>query len=543
MKALSAIIGLLAITALRQMASGQPDIVSYEYFFDTDPGQGNGTVVNLAVEEQGPSTSFNFEIPAITMGALSEGNHKLVVRTKDANGDWSVAFFRNIRIGMDTAPPPVPDIVAAEYFFDTDPGQGNGTPIEIDTPGPKLETSFNISAEIIAALSVGNHKLVVRTQDAEGDWSVGMVRNIRRVDPTGQGGDDPKVARIDYQWLIEGEEVGETVSLTPETPAKVISFEEMADLSDLPGGGVTAVLRMTPFDTLGNQGWPAFKTVVIEWLDDDGDGLPNQWEELYAGFDPQVANDGSIDTDQDGLTDKEEFENGTDPTNKDTDGDNVFDGAEITLAEYGFDPKEDNSDILAKFESAASGTGIFADLVQDTINSVIADPSVYDLFTETQVETAAQAARTFVNVSARVGVGGEDVVIPGFTIIGSTKKILIRAVGPKLADFGVESPLPDPSFEIFQARFDGMPADLLASVDNWTEDGGDLEAIKAAIASTGAFPLEAVEDFQGAPRPTDDTKSPATVLELGLGVYTVVVRSVDGSFGEVLVEAYEVDEE
>ena len=300
---------------------------------------------------------------------------------------------------------------------------------------------------------------------------------------------------------------------------------------------------MTPFDAAGNQGWPAFKTVNILWLDDDDDGLPNQWEELYEGFDPQVADDANADSDGDELSDFEEFQNGTDPTKKDSDGDNVFDGAEITLAEYGFDPNEDNSDILAKFETAASGTGIFANLVQDTIDTVVAMPNEYNLFTETQVETAAQAARTFINVSARVGVGGEEVVIPGFTIVGSTKKILIRAVGPKLADFGVENPLADPIFWIYQARFDGQPADLLANIDDWTVDGGDVDAIKAAVESTRAFPLDPVEDFQGAPRPTDDTKSPATILELGLGVYTVVVKSVDGSFGEVLVEAYEIEEE
>ncbi|MDA7640201.1 hypothetical protein N8787_01065 [Opitutaceae bacterium] len=55
--------------------------------------------------------------------------------------------------------------------------------------------------------------------------------------------------------------------------------------------------------------------------------------------------------------------------------------------------------------------------------------------------------------------------------------------------------------------------------------------------------IDPVEDFQGAPLPTDDTKSPATILELGSGVYTVVVKSVDGSFGEVLIEAYEIEEE
>jgi hypothetical protein len=285
--------------------------------------------------------------------------------------------------------------------------------------------------------------------------------------------------------------VGDLVTLTPEEPAQTIDFSEVADLSDLPGGGVEAVLRMTPFDAAGNQGWPAFKTVNILWLDDDEDGLPNQWEELYEGF----------------------------------------------------DPNEDNSDILAKFETAASGTGIFANLVQDTIDTVVAMPNEYNLFTETQVETAAQAARTFINVSARVGVGGEEVVIPGFTIVGSTKKIIIRAVGPKLADFGLENPLADPIFWIYQARFDGQPADLLANIDDWTVDGGDVDAIKAAVESTGAFPLDPVEDFQGAPRPTDDTKSPATILELGSGVYIVVVKSVDGSFGEVLIEAYEIEEE
>ena len=52
-----------------------------------------------------------------------------------------------------------------------------------------------------------------------------------------------------------------------------------------------------------------------------------------------------------------------------------------------------------------------------------------------------------------------------------------------------------------------------------------------------------VLDFQGAPRPTDDTKSPARILELGSGVCTVNAKLVDGSFGEVLVEAYEIEEE
>ena len=47
--------------------------------------------------------------------------------------------------------------------------------------------------------------------------------------------------------------------LTPESPAKVIAFNQMLELSEF--DGVTAVLRMTPFDTEGNMGHPAFREI------------------------------------------------------------------------------------------------------------------------------------------------------------------------------------------------------------------------------------------------------------------------------------------
>ena len=65
-------------------------------------------------------------------------------------------------------------------------------------------------------------------------------------------------------------------------------------------------------------------------LDDDEDGLTNA-EELNAGTDPEIP-----DTDGDGLSDGTEVNtHGTDPTNPDTDGDGANDGAEI---DAGSDP-------------------------------------------------------------------------------------------------------------------------------------------------------------------------------------------------------------
>ena len=63
--------------------------------------------------------------------------------------------------------------------------------------------------------------------------------------------------------------------------------------------------------------------------DDDGDGLPNWWEEKYFG-DPTAANPDE-DVDGDGLTNMEEFLLGTDPTNPDTDGDGLLDGTNVVV--------------------------------------------------------------------------------------------------------------------------------------------------------------------------------------------------------------------
>jgi|GEM_PF-3906672 len=52
--------------------------------------------------------------------------------------------------------------------------------------------------------------------------------------------------------------------------------------------------------------------VVVEMSDFDGDGLPNDWEQLY-GFDYIGSDDYDSDSDDDGLINGEEFDMGTDP--------------------------------------------------------------------------------------------------------------------------------------------------------------------------------------------------------------------------------------
>ena len=96
---------------------------------------------------------------------------------------------------------------------------------------------------------------------------------------------------------------------------------------------------------------------------------------------------------------------------------------------------------------------------------VTASPEAYELATIAQVIAAAKAARTIVNASARVVLGEGEIVTPGFVVLGEQKKMLIRAVGPKLADLGVGSPLPNPKMTVYKSRWDGNPPDVVASID------------------------------------------------------------------------------
>lgn len=177
-------------------------------------------------------------------------------------------------------------------------------------------------------------------------------------------------------------------------------------------------------------------------------------------------------------------------------------------------------------------------------SDVTGNPSSYSLYTSSDLiaaeSAAAEAAKTIVNVSARVALGEGEIVTPGFVVLGEQKKLLIRAVGPKLADLGVGSPLPNPKMTVYKTRYDGNPPDVVATIDDWKADNDNVAEIISAMSSAGAFPLEPTETFQGRPFMTDDSSSAATLVTLDIGVYTVQVSSADDGVGEVLVEVYEI---
>ena len=92
-------------------------------------------------------------------------------------------------------------------------------------------------------------------------------------------------------------------------------------------------------DTEWGYVFAAFDNVVITEMDSDLDGIDDAWEITYFGS--TAACDPNANPDNDGLTNLQEYQLGTNPNNPDTDGDGIPDGMEV---QRGTDPKNSDTD-------------------------------------------------------------------------------------------------------------------------------------------------------------------------------------------------------
>jgi hypothetical protein len=127
------------------------------------------------------------------------------------------------------------------------------------------------------------------------------------------------------------------------------------------------------------------------------------------------------------------------------------------------------------------------------------------------------------NVSTRAFVGsGDNVLIGGFIIgggtAGDTATVLVRAMGPSLANAGVQGALADPTLELHDAS-----GTVVAINDNW-KTASDGSSQQAAIEATTIPPANDLES--------------ALVQTLPPGNYTAVVRGQNNTEGVALVEIY-----
>ncbi len=139
--------------------SSPQNVVAAEYFIDNDPGYGIATSIAITPGVNIVNTAFS----ASTTG-LSNGVHRLIIRTKNNEGNWSIAVIRDFLVDFDpsyVAPPAPQNIIAAEYFIDTDPGFGNGMAISLS---PAVDINNIAAAVNVTGLSTGTHRVYIRTK-------------------------------------------------------------------------------------------------------------------------------------------------------------------------------------------------------------------------------------------------------------------------------------------------------------------------------------------------------------------------------------------
>jgi len=228
-------------------------ITAAEYYFDTDPGPGHGTPIPLAAAG---AVFLQVDVPLATIAALPDGVHFLTCRTLDDEGNWAIAISRAFHKTPVSALEQSP-VVAAEYFIDSDPGPGHGTPLAVQA-ALSQSLAVDIPVEVIAALEDGVHFFASRMKDAQGDWSIAVSRAFYKetLFP------DAVLARVESQWHLNGQPIAEAVSLNaPPNTATAFWLPEVP----LPDGqeGDAFQLVLTPYDSSGNRGVSATREVTL----------------------------------------------------------------------------------------------------------------------------------------------------------------------------------------------------------------------------------------------------------------------------------------
>lgn len=175
--------------------------------------------------------------------------------------------------------------------------------------------------------------------------------------------------------------------------------------------------------------------------------------------------------------------------------------------------------------ATAAHAGAYAVVVTNSAGTATSDPATLTINTATATEVGR-----LVNLSILTTAGtGTKILTVGASIgplsLSGTLPLVMRGVGPGLADFGLASGLlADPTMTVFKAGV----AEPIGSNDNWSS--GDAAALSAAFTSVGAFPLTAG---------SLDSAFASLAPGFGVGGYTVQVAGKGTASGRVLAEIYD----
>lgn len=178
-----------------------------EYFWDNDPGYGNGTIVSASTGENNLQVNYD---------EVNYGVHTLWIRIQDSCGNWSTTIGKPIFIKKDAAS----TITRMEYFWDNDPGYGKAKSI---SPNQMGNNEYAISTTDV---SDGAHLFCMRAKDDQEQWSMVITKPIYAYTVNGN--------ITDMEYFIDndpGEGNGIKVALTENVPCDANFYVKTDNLS------------------------------------------------------------------------------------------------------------------------------------------------------------------------------------------------------------------------------------------------------------------------------------------------------------------------
>lgn len=208
------------------------NIVRAEYFFNADPGNGNG--VNIPITA-GPSINRSFTVP---LTALTPGFHTLHVRVRDNTARWALAHIQSFYIVPPIVPPGSNNLTRVEYFFNTDPGAGNGIALPISS----ANSQNNTFAIPITGLTPGFHRLNVRyrSNTSPATWSHAFQSTFYVIPPSDLAAQN--ITRIEY--YIDADPGYGLASAVSFTPAPSVDQPVAINLTGVPSGNHVLGVRV-----------------------------------------------------------------------------------------------------------------------------------------------------------------------------------------------------------------------------------------------------------------------------------------------------------
>jgi hypothetical protein len=116
-------------------------------------------------------------------------------------------------------------------------------------------------------------------------------------------------------------------------------------------------------------------------------------------------------------------------------------------------------------------------------------------------------------------------MIGGIIVQGTQpKRVILRAIGPELSQYGVPNAMGNPTLELHNAN-----RALIASNDDWQH-----------TIIGGIITSDQVHDIQNSGLAPGDARESAIIADLPPGNYTAIVRGLNNATGVALVEAYDL---